>query len=113
MAMADFASTLKEQGHAVCHLTLDDTQQYKNFTELLTALAEDYQASHIDYQRPDEYRLLQEFRTLNIAATSIEEFDTEHFLLPFDQLGKHFKQGKSARLEAFYRRLRKIGRAHV
>ena len=107
MAMADFASTLKEQGHAVCHLTLDDTQQYKSFTELLTALADDYQASHIDYQRPDEYRLLQEFRTLNIAATSIEEFDTEHFLLPFDQLGKHFKQGKSARLEAFYRRLRK------
>lgn len=106
-AMADFASNLKEQGHAVCHLTLDDTQQYKNFTELLTALAEEFQASHIDYQRPDEYRLLQEFRTLNIAATSIEEFDTEHFLLPFDQLGKHFKQGKSARLEAFYRRLRK------
>ena len=107
LAMETFASQLSADGHSVLYLTLDDTVSDANLNELLARLTEQFNASVIEFQRPDEFRLFQHLRHLDTPVKMIKEFDTEHFLVPFEQLGKHFKEGKAARLEAFYRRLRK------
>ncbi len=39
-AMAAFANVLKEAGHRVLHLTLDETKQYKDLPDMLTNLLE-------------------------------------------------------------------------
>ena len=41
---------------------------------------------------------------LNVA---VKEFDTEHFLFPYDQITKEFDAGKAHRMESFYRKMRK------
>ena len=57
-AMGYFADGLKEQGHQVLHLTLDDTTQFENLDTLLKHYVHEFGAEKFEYQRPDEYRLL-------------------------------------------------------
>ena len=107
-AMESFAARLKSLGHQVLHLSLDETSQYATLDELITALCNQYSASAFEYQRPDEYRLLKNFRSL---AASLEiaskELDSEHFMLPFDDIEQHFNAGKHIRMESFYRKMRR------
>ncbi|KKD00247.1 cryptochrome/photolyase family protein [Photobacterium halotolerans] len=107
-AMKAFASALSQAGFHVCHLTLDDTAAYKSLPELLHQLISDHQIEVFEYQRPDEYRLLQQLRTLSLpASVSCTEVDTEHFLLPFDEIPHHFARGKHVLMEHFYRMMRR------
>ena len=107
-AMADFAQQLVAQGHQVCYLTLDDSQHYQNLTALITALVERYSAEHFSFQRPDEYRLREQLSALQgqLSAT-VTEVDSEHFLLPFNELPEHFQAQSHVRMEHFYRYMRK------
>lgn len=107
-AMEQFSLALQKAGHHVLHLTLDQTSQYQDLPSLLTALLAEYGCQHFAYQRPDEYRLSQQLKdfcdTLSITS---ECADTEHFLLPFDDIAREFNAGKHVRMESFYRRMRK------
>ena len=107
LAMHRFAEMLAQSGHQVLHLTLDDTEAINSADELLRSLAAFYNVDSLHYQRPDEHRLLTQLRGLEIPGVAVLEHDTEHFLVPFKELTKHFSAGKAHRLEQFYRKLRK------
>lgn len=116
MAMHNFAEALTQAGHRVLHLTLDDTAGYESLPALLQALIAEHKVTSFEYQRPDEWRLYQQLRSFTPVLSegvdkdlpiNVQEADTEHFMLPFDELAKQFKPQKAHRMEAFYRRMRK------
>ncbi|HCM05019.1 MAG TPA: cryptochrome/photolyase family protein, partial [Oceanospirillales bacterium] len=111
-SMENFAKALQKAGHNVLHLTLDDTSEYSNLSDLLIALAKQHNCSEIHYQRPDEYRLKQQLNALTHSAQTdhgieLKRFDTEHFILPAEDIFKYFNKDKHVRMENFYRKMRK------
>ncbi|WP_210247225.1 cryptochrome/photolyase family protein [Aliikangiella marina] len=106
LAMESFANHLKSQGHQVIYLTLDETSRYRDLPELLQALIKQHEFEFFEYQRPDEYRLLCQLREADLP-TEVSEYDSEHFLLPFDEINVHFKPRKHKKMEFFYRYMRK------
>ncbi len=106
-AMAQFASELGAAGHQVHYLTLDDTQDFADLNALLEYFVAETGAIKFEYQRPDEYRLLAQLSQLKLANAVVNCVDTEHFLLPFDEIDREFPQGQHRLMEHFYRRMRK------
>lgn len=107
-AMENFANALKSAKLNVLHLTLDDTQNDKTLYDLLERLAQRYHCNKIEYQYPDEYRLQKQMDNLKQNSTiKVKGTDTEHFLLPFKDIPKHFKKDKHIKMEFFYRMMRK------
>ncbi len=109
-AMAAFAETLKNSGHQVIYLTLDETEQYPDLPALITELTSG-EITHFEYQQPDEYRLSEQLATLceQLNANDIATHcaDSAHFYLPHDELAEHFKKDTRHRMEFFYRYMRK------
>jgi deoxyribodipyrimidine photolyase-related protein len=107
LAMEHFANALKSAHHQVCYLTLDETKNQSLETVILTQAAK-HKVTTIELQRPDEYRVLQQYRSLESNATkySVRVVDSEHFLLPFDDISQNFKPQHSVRMENFYRKMR-------
>lgn len=107
-SMQSFANGLSAAGFEVLHLTLDDTANYPNLDELIADLIEGYSIEQFHYQQPDEYRLDKQLNALcqqlNIDSKC---YESEHFIVPFSQIGKHLSTSKSTRMETFYRALRK------
>ncbi|MCC7198556.1 MAG: cryptochrome/photolyase family protein, partial [Gammaproteobacteria bacterium] len=56
-AMRDFARHLRESGHRVRYVALDDPSNRQSITENLAALAQHYDARRVEWQAPDEWRL--------------------------------------------------------
>ncbi len=111
-AMQNFARVLSERGHRVIYLNLADTSDHTDLCALMAELCERYGASELHYQRPDEYRLLTQLREFRESEQlQVEEFDTEHFILPFDEIDDYFAEGKHQRMESFYRKMR--SRFHI
>jgi deoxyribodipyrimidine photolyase-related protein len=107
-AMADFSEYLKRKGHEVCYLTLDETDQYLSINDLIQALVLRYSSETFTFQRPDEYRLRQQLGAISSnLAVPVYEVDSEHFILPFEELSNHFQAEKHVRMENFYRYMRK------
>jgi deoxyribodipyrimidine photolyase-related protein len=107
-AMNDFAKQLESNGHRVCYLTLEDTAKYQDLPELIKALVSTYSSESFTYQRPDEYRLRAQLSDIsNQLNLPVYEADSEHFLLPFEELASHFKAATHVRMENFYRFMRK------
>ncbi|PSU33897.1 cryptochrome/photolyase family protein [Photobacterium lutimaris] len=110
-AMEQFASQLQGAGHHVVHLNLDQSAKYENLPSLISALVKQYQCTHFEFQRPDEYRLYEQLHSLagSLSQANIHcrEYDTEHFLLPFKEIQENFPPGKHVLMEYFYRRMRK------
>ncbi|MFT6409122.1 MAG: deoxyribodipyrimidine photolyase-related protein, partial [Arenicella sp.] len=109
LAMQAFAAALESAGHNVRHLELDDSAAFADLPELITELCKQYGVSHFEYQRPDEYRLWKQLEELDLEALNIGKayVETEHFIVPFDELSRYFTAGKGTRLEGFYRKMRK------
>ncbi len=107
-AMENFATALIKAKLNVVYLTLDDTQHDTSLSTLLLRLAALYQCQQIQYQFPDEYRLKQQLSHLQTNShIKVIGFDSEHFLLPFDEIKTHFKKDKHVKMEFFYRMMRK------
>lgn len=106
-AMKQFAQEKQSEGHQVLHLTLDDTQSFADLDQMLKHYVTNVGASKFEYQRPDEYRLLAQMANLKITNVVIRCVDSEHFLLPFEEIEQQFPQGKHVMMEHFYRRMRK------
>jgi deoxyribodipyrimidine photolyase-related protein len=107
-AMENFAQALKQAGFNVLYLTLDDTKHDQDLPALLTRLAKQHQCHSIEYQYPDEYRLKAQLR--NFATHSqwpVTACDSEHFLLPFQEIKNRFKKDQHVTMEHFYRAMRK------
>lgn len=105
-AMGNYAENLQKAGHHVLHLTLNETYSYANLNDFLAHLIQKYQSKIFDYQHPDEYRLAEKMQSLSLGVKT-NCFDTEHFLLPFDDIAKNFPSKKSVVMESFYRKMRK------
>ncbi|WP_087017432.1 cryptochrome/photolyase family protein [Thaumasiovibrio subtropicus] len=103
-SMSNFAAGLKQAGHQVIHLTLDDTRDYPDLEAVIIATMQSHGCECLAYQRPDEYRLLQQLREMPVEKY---EVDTEHFLLPFEEIDQQFKADKPQMMAHFYRRMRK------
>lgn len=107
IAMQRFAKALQSAGHQVIHLTLDETAGFESLDSLINGLVEQHGFSQVEYQRPDEIRLLEQCRNLSLPeGTGLREYDSEHFFLPFEAIRKEFKPNTGHRMEAFYRRMR-------
>ncbi len=107
-AMAHFAQYLESKGHSVCYLTLDDTEPYEDINQLIHAMLARYGSESFTFQRPDEFRLREQLTRLWSQLTlPIDEADSEHFLLPFDELPSHFTAKTHVTMENFYRYMRK------
>ncbi len=105
-AMEHFANALKAAGHQVCHLTLDDTSAYKNLPDLIAHLCQRHSVKRFEYQQPDEYRLSLQLQTMDLPAITATCCDSEHFLLPQEEITSYIKVGKHNRMESFYRKMR-------
>ena len=106
-AMSEFAKDLESMGHQVLYLTLDDSCDYKDLNHLISDICTQKDIQAFEYQQPDEYRLSKQLEqlkeTLNI---SVLYCDTEHFLLPKDDIPTMIKPQKHNRMESFYRKMR-------
>lgn len=106
LAMRHFADELRQKGHYVTYIALDEMENKQSFEANLTTLFEQYDIQAFEYQLPDEYRLdkvLKEFgESLNIPVKAV---DTEHFLTKRDDLQQQFGEKKFL-METFYRKMR-------
>ncbi len=110
-AMRDFARQLREAGHRVRYVALDDPSNRQSITANLDALVLHYGAACVQWQAPDEWRLDQQLATWaqGLHGTSCEAscVDTEHFLTARDELAQQFKGRSQWLMEHFYRRMRR------
>jgi deoxyribodipyrimidine photolyase-related protein len=107
-AMHNFAQTLESKGHQVCYLTLDETAKYQDLPALIASLVTTYASEDFSFVRPDEYRLRTQLSEMSSQlSVPVYEVDSEHFLLPFNELADHFKAATHVRMENFYRFMRK------
>lgn len=108
LAMEAFSNSLQSRGHKVLHLTLDESAKFESLQQLIEAIISRTGCSSFEYQRPDEYRLLNQLQELaNRVSVTVKEVDSEHFLVPFEELPRYFKPNSSVRMEMFYRKMRK------
>ncbi|MCV5690743.1 cryptochrome/photolyase family protein, partial [Escherichia coli] len=72
----------------------DDTQSFEDLAQVLQHYVSEVGASKFEYQRPDEYRLLEQLAKLKLDGVVMRSVDSEHFLLPFEEIESQFPQGK-------------------
>ena len=107
-AMRNFSEVLKQAGHQVHYLALDDKANRQQLEANLNFLIEKFNVDGFAYMEPDEYRLDQQLKEyvlgLNIPSEVVE---TEHFMTSRSELTEFFEGKKQLILEFFYRRMRK------
>jgi deoxyribodipyrimidine photolyase-related protein len=128
--MRALASQLRESGHRVHYLAIDDAANTQSLTGNLSALIKHYGVQVFQYQDPDEYRLdlqLQVFSSsspceISASSSFIDSnhleinassscVDSEHFYTQRHDVAELFTQRKQWLMESFYRHMRK--RHHV
>ncbi|CAM4295084.1 cryptochrome/photolyase family protein [Vreelandella rituensis] len=104
LAMENFARTLRQEGHRVEYMTLDETTNYRDLAALIQAKVREHQIEVFEYQLPDEYRLDRQLQEIaQQLKCSVQAVDSEHFLTGRDAWQKY----PHHRMEYFYRQLRK------
>jgi deoxyribodipyrimidine photolyase-related protein len=107
-AMRQFANWLELNGHRVHYIRLDDTNNQHQFGTNLLVLQKKHQAISLVYQLPDEYRVDQELKQLELVLNiPVSVVDTEHFLTTRTTLRDHFEGKKTFLMESFYRMIRR------
>ena len=92
LAMEAFSKSLQSRGHKVLHLTLDESIKFESLQQLIKIIITRTNCSSFEYQRPDEYRLLSQLHELTSQVSiTMKEVDSEHFLVPFEELPRYFK----------------------
>ncbi|CAB3682183.1 (6-4) photolyase [Achromobacter animicus] len=106
-AMRDFARHLREAGHRVRYVAIDNASNRQNITQNLAALMAHYGARELDYQQPDEWRVSEVLGAWSASqAFSVREADSEHFYTTRDEVAKFFAPRKNWLMETFYRHMR-------
>ena len=107
-AMQTFAQTLKNKGHQVRYLSLDDPKNKQSLNENLSLLIKEMGATSFEYQLPDEYRLDEQLKGFcQNTAIETQAVDTYHFMTKREDLANFFEGKKQLILEFFYRNMRK------
>ncbi len=109
-AMRDLARHLREAGHRVRHVAIDDPSNRQSFTGNLDALVTHYGATGVQYQAPDDWRVDAQLKAWAQAqrgtALTVDMVDTGHFLTSRDEAAHLFAQRKQWLMEHFYRHMR-------
>ena len=106
-AMRAFAEQLREAGHSIDYVTIDDATNTHDIPTNLTELAHKIGATTIEYQAPDEWRLDEQLSTwAKDSEFTVSMVDTEHFLTERSTASEMFKGRKRWLMEQFYRTLR-------
>ena len=80
-AMRAFSARLRELGHQVIYIRLDDRQNRQTITANLQKLLAAKKFDRVEYLLPDEYRLDDQLKNLGkTLQLPVEAVDTEHFL---------------------------------
>ena len=107
-AMRAFNGRLRDLGHRVVYLKLDDPQNRQTIAGNIMGLLRQKKITHFEYLLPDEHRLdlqLQELaKTLPVTCQAL---DTQHFLTERYELKEFFSGKKRYLMESFYRWMRK------
>jgi deoxyribodipyrimidine photolyase-related protein len=108
LAMRNFATFLKQNGHQVKYYTINQTGNTGDLGLMLQKIIDEYQITKFEYQLPDEYRLDEQLKTFcNTLSIPYEAVDSEHFLTKRDELKNFFAGKKTHLMESFYRNMRK------
>lgn len=106
-AMRDFARHLREAGHRVRYVAIDDPSNRQDVTQNLAALMAHYGARELSYQQPDEWRVSENLRTWGALQTfPVREEGSEHFYTSRDEVAEFFGPRRQWLMEAFYRHMR-------
>ncbi|MFX7090435.1 cryptochrome/photolyase family protein, partial [Acinetobacter baumannii] len=84
-AMRAFGEQLRAAGHRVRYIRLDDPSNRQSLVDNLDALAAHYQASRVEWQAPDEWRVDQALQQWGDTWAQAHQgqtavVDSEHFL---------------------------------
>jgi deoxyribodipyrimidine photolyase-related protein len=103
-AMRAFSARLRELGHQVIYIRLDDRQNRQTITANLQKLLAAKKFDRVEYLLPDEYRLDDQLKNLGkTLQLLVEAMDTEHFLTKRQELKEFFAGKKRYLMESFYR----------
>jgi deoxyribodipyrimidine photolyase-related protein len=107
-AMRAFAERLRELGHRVVYLKLNDSKNHQTIAGNIEYLLRQKKITRFEYLLPDEHRLDLELREFveNLTVTWQAE-DTQHFLTGRQTLADFFAGKKRYLMESFYRWMRK------
>ena len=107
-AMRAFADRLREMGHQVIYIKLDDPKNRQTLDGNIAYLLRQKKFTHFEYLLPDEYRLDMQLHDMAEALpVPIAAADTQHFLTDRRELGDFFAGKKRYLMESFYRWMRK------
>ena len=107
-AMREMSKALKNGGHKVIYMKLDDPDNSGNLTKNLQDIISRENIDKFEYQLPDEYRLDSQLRSFcDQLDIETENYDTEHFLSDRGDLEEFFKGKKTYLMESFYRQMRR------
>ena len=107
-AMRSFAERLRELGHRVTYLTLDDPTNQQSIAANIANLLHQKKITQFEYLLPDEHRLdLQLKQLAEKLPVPVQIADTDHFLTKRSELKDFFAGKKRYLMESFYRWMRK------
>ena len=111
VGMRQFAAVLRDVGHQVHYIRLDDQNNQPNISKAIELVLVEGSFKRFEWQLPDEYRLEAELQhlasILNGHGLTTGAIDSEHFLTKREAVAEHFKGKKQFLLESFYRKVRK------
>jgi len=106
-AMRDFARHLRQAGHRVHYLAIDDADNRQALPANLDHLLAHYHATGFGWQAPDEYRLDRQLADYAAALPIPSAMaDTEHFYTTRDEAAQLFAGRPTWLMEHFYRHMR-------
>lgn len=106
-AMRRFSTRIKEDGHQVHYISLDDSHNQQSVVGNMSYLANQWSIQEASYQLPDEYRLdLALGQWAKEVSFPVQAVDTEHFLSKRSDVATQFEGKKQYLMESFYRRIR-------
>ncbi len=107
-AMRCFAKEVKQRGHKIVYLKINDNQNLQSIEKNINKLIIAHNITEFQYQLPDEYRVDEDLKAITkkiiIPYTAV---DTEHFYTERLELKKLFEGKKTLLMESFYRAMRK------
>jgi len=107
-AMRAFAERLRELGHRVVYLKLDDPKNKQAIDKNIATLLRQKKFTHFEYLLPDEHRLDLLLKELTEKLqVPVRPADSQHFLTERRDLSNFFAGKKRYLMESFYRWMRK------
>lgn len=105
-SMRQFANTLKSQGHNVLYHKILKSREIE-LIDILDSVCVKTGVHNLQFQYPDELRMLENIQKLKTRGYDISFISSEHFISTPEDFRETFAGKKTFLMESFYRKLRK------